>query len=313
MMIATYEDLQPLARSDLVIGRPLPFPIFDRSGDLLLAAGQAVQSEMQLQLLCTRGLYRNPRWHPAVSVPGLRAVRRVEGAVDPDGDVAVTRQIRAATDDALGIQSLKMVSESGTHEYAVRLLGVNPDTSLIVTAPTEDGKLIFVKEGQSFKFQGFFGQSILTFNATIVKVQFAPFPYIHLSWPDAARIKRRHVRQARRAHCKQPCVIYFKRGGNDKQVHGFVINLSVGGAEVVVPNDAPDLSEHLTLAFRIVVDGKRLLVEAGGRIVRGQPEVRADGTHYGIGFADMTDELKLAIHAYIHELLVAQLECPLHV
>ena len=40
--------MQPLARHDVVIGQPLAFSIFDGKGKLLLAQGQVVRSEIQL-------------------------------------------------------------------------------------------------------------------------------------------------------------------------------------------------------------------------------------------------------------------------
>ncbi|MDZ7654065.1 MAG: hypothetical protein U5L03_16700 [Burkholderiaceae bacterium] len=55
-------DLQPVARLDVRVGRPIPFPVYDRSGRLLLAAGQVVTDGKALDALIERGLYANPRW-----------------------------------------------------------------------------------------------------------------------------------------------------------------------------------------------------------------------------------------------------------
>ena len=315
-MLAMREELLPLARTDLMVGRPLSHPVFDRRGELLLAAGQTVQSEAQLQLLCTRGLYHNPRWQtPGVQVaaPPRPETASVAGAGTEPASHALTRVARAATDDAVGIQALKMIPEGGTREFSVRLLGVNPDNTILVSAPTEEGKLIFVKEGQTFRLQGLFGEAVLIFTSSIVKVQFAPFPYLHLSWPDPSRIQRKHVRTARRAHCRLPCVVYIEHASATSSVHGFVLDVSTGGAEIAVPYEAPDLKDKVRLAFRIIVAGRSTLVEHYGQIVRRKPDERTDGVHYGIQFAELPAELELVLHAYILELLVAQLECPLRI
>lgn len=322
------QDLQPLARGDFVVGRPLPYAIYDRNGKLLLAAGQAVQSEAQLQALCMIGLYRNPRWHEG----GVPAVARV-----PEGGKAVMKNANeresvaqeksageayrppvVATDDAVGRQVLKMSTPGSGNEYSVRLLGVNPDTSLIVSAPGIDGKLVFVKEGQVFHFRGFFGHTVQSFDATILKVQFSPYPYLHISWPDPSKIARRRIRSTRRAKCRLPCVIYYRRSGTEKQENGFVSDLSVGGAELWLAQELPGSFEDFRVAFKINVAGQRILIDSGVSALRLKEEMRrtagpqgAQGAHYGMAFESLSDQLQLAIHAYINELLVAQLESPL--
>jgi len=308
------QDLQPLARSDLAIGRALPFPIFDRNGELLLGAGLPVQNEIQLDALCARGLYRNPRWVSPVATDIRPRARVAAPTVDVPTDAPhrSPRAVRIATDDALGIQVLRMSGVDDAREFPVRLLGVNPGTSLIVTAPSEDERLIFVKEGQAFKFQGMFGESALVFVATVVKVQFAPFPYLHLSWPDPSRIQRRTVRSARRAGCRLPCVVYLERGSGTVNVNGFVVNLSQGGAEVVVPFEAPDLKDSVRIAFRVMVAGRSTLFEQQAYVVRRKTEAGAqDGAHYALQFLEVPDDVQFALHAYILELLVEQFECPL--
>lgn len=321
-------DLQPLARGDFVVGRPLSYPIYDRHGKLLLAAGQAVQSEAQLQALCMIGLYRNPRWHEGGggvgrAPEGGKAVMKTameRDAPTPERSSAgeAYRPPVVATDDAVGRQVLKMSTPGSNNEFSVRLLGVNPETSLIVSAPALDGKLVFVKEGQVFHFRGFFGHTVQSFDATILKVQFSPYPYLHISWPDASKISRRRIRSARRAKCRLPCVVYYHRGGAEKQENGFVSDLSVGGAELWLAQELPHSFDNFRVAFKINVSGQRILIESAVTALRLKEEMRkssgpqgVQGAHYGMAFEPLSEYLQLAIHAYINELLVTQLESPL--
>ena len=304
-------DLQPLARGELAVGLPVPYAIYDRRGQLLLAAGQSVQTEDQLNALYLVGLFRNPRWTQEAAEVQARLAAADATSSKPAIEPLSRSQAISATDDTIGRHVLKMSTASGANEYAVRLIGVNPENSVIVSAPTLDGKLIFVKEGQSYNFKGFFGQSILSFSASIIKVQFSPYPYLHLAWPDATKISRRPLRHARRARCRLPTVAYFKVAGSERQVHGFVSDLSTGGAELWVPEELPQTVDNLMVAFKVQVSTHRELVEVGVASLRLKLEKRnMKGAHYGIEFDELGSTAKLAIHAYIHELLVVQLESP---
>ncbi|MEQ6886699.1 HD domain-containing phosphohydrolase [Salicola sp. Rm-C-2C1-2] len=53
-------DLVRLAPGLLTVGKPLPWPVYDRTGNLLVAQGYVIQSEWQLERLYEQGLYEPP-------------------------------------------------------------------------------------------------------------------------------------------------------------------------------------------------------------------------------------------------------------
>lgn len=66
--------MQPLKRGDIKIGTPLPWPVYDGQGALLLKKGYVVQSEAQLDRLFERGLH----------LPGQSGARHHERSHEPD-------------------------------------------------------------------------------------------------------------------------------------------------------------------------------------------------------------------------------------
>jgi len=50
-------NLQPVARSDIRLGEPIPYSVYDRSGMLLLKAGFRINLERHLDILLQSGLY----------------------------------------------------------------------------------------------------------------------------------------------------------------------------------------------------------------------------------------------------------------
>ena len=65
----------PLHERDIVVGRPVPWAVYDKQGHLLLGEGMVVRSEQQRAKLVARGLYRErelavPLRRPAEPPPG---------------------------------------------------------------------------------------------------------------------------------------------------------------------------------------------------------------------------------------------------
>lgn len=54
-------DLVRLAPGLLTVGKPLPWPVYDNTGNLLVAQGYVIQSEWQLERLYERGMYEPPQ------------------------------------------------------------------------------------------------------------------------------------------------------------------------------------------------------------------------------------------------------------
>jgi c-di-GMP-binding flagellar brake protein YcgR len=317
-MASPTSSLQPLAKADIVVGLPLRFPVYDRGGKLLLAAGQVVHNAGQLEALGASGLYRNPRW--ADPQPTVLRRAKSENAYDPritqltiPIDRTSIQGYAIKQEEAGSSWMLRMSSEGAAQEHTVRLLGVNEGQSVIVSAPTEEGKVVFIKEGASYRFKGFFGQSIVIFTTTVAKVCFAPSPYLHLAWPDATRITTRVVRSARRARCNLPVVVYFSKGKEKAQDNGFITDLSVGGADIALRERLPAECDSVRVAFRVQVATKRFMIETMARVIRQKAnasEAATGADHYGIEFLALSDEHSLAVHGLIHELLVEKLECP---
>ncbi len=49
-----------LKENELIVGKPLPWPVYGHDGELLLNKGQSLKNEQQKHILLTRGLFREP-------------------------------------------------------------------------------------------------------------------------------------------------------------------------------------------------------------------------------------------------------------
>ena len=86
----------------------------------------------------------------------------------------------------------------GGTRTTVRLIGLVPGNSLLVTAPEVAGQPLALAEGAQVSARVFAGEDVLAFNSTVQRVCYLPYPYVHLGYPDAMEATpMRHARRAR--------------------------------------------------------------------------------------------------------------------
>jgi c-di-GMP-binding flagellar brake protein YcgR len=313
-------DLQPLARSDIRIGKPIPFPVYDRAGRLLLAAGQVLSDPRTLESLVERGLFVNPRWASSE----LPVAERHVGGADEE-ESAPSPEFRSMPPLAVGATApkkksrllptwrvLRMWSEGGSAEDAmmVKLIGVHEGNSIVITAPERGGSLAFVKEGAAFTFRGFSGELVYEFNASVQRVRFEPYPYLHVAWPKGWQVGKRRLREARRVRAQVPCILYRDPANTDEFVKGVLTDLSTGGASLQLKDSITGLTERVRLAFRLHVAGQQVLFEVDAKPVR-LPVATEDEPSIGLAFHGLDNAQNMALHAYVYLQLVHEMETPL--
>lgn len=310
--------LKVITAADIPFGRLLPFALLDADANILIAAGQAVTPE-QFALLEEFGVYRDADWtttveeeSPSATDFGLPAPHPITAynLADKLADKNKPTVNRAAPKQQDGIQNLRMNYAGSEEGFFVRLYGMVQGQSLIVAAPTQNGQLVFVKEGDNFDFKGFYSRAIYSFTAAIRQVCFQPFPYLHISWPDPSRVNKQIVRQARRIDINLPCTVYV--GENKKRtINGVIRNLSTGGAEVELFGQFAEERGLVRLAFRVPVHGQKFMIEQEVRLMGKRTYEDEPAERFGLAFDNLPYDMVLALHGYIQETLLSRLETPL--
>lgn len=295
------KDLSPLAKGDIEIGKALPFAIFDRAGVLLLAEGQAVSSQKQLDELAEKGLYHNPRWANKFSIqPGKPPVE----------STALPRILPAKQtfEDPFETGSqLKMFALGQSKDpFQVRLIGSIPQAAILVTHPLRDGKCIFTKEGQMWEFQATYGLSLYRFSSMIEKVLLSPHPLLVMSWPHETHLEAQAIRRARRVNCDLPATV---RLNNDKSTEteattAVIDNLSTGGLELVFSKTIVlAIGKTISVAFQIILDDRKYLIECDAEVVSKPRDPGVSSSRYGLVLKSLDDDQFAVIHAFVSERL----------
>lgn len=299
------KDLSPLAKGDVEIGKALPFAIFDRGGVLLLAEGQAVTSQKQLDELAAKGLYHNPRWATKFVIqPGKQ---QIDSSTLP-------RMLPAkqAFEDPFETGSqLKMFAPGQAKDpFHVRLIGSIPQAAILITHPMRDGKCVFTKEGQVWEFQATYGLSIYRFSSMIEKVLLSPHPLIVMSWPHETHLESQAIRRARRVNCDLPASIRLAepKSGDAEPTTAVIDNISTGGVELLFAKAVSlKIGQTISIAFQIILDDRKYVIECDAEVVSKPRDSGPASSSYGFALRSLSDEQFAVIHAFVSDRLIHRL------
>lgn len=198
--------------------------------------------------------------------------------------------------------------------FQVTVIGYVDERSLIITAPTVNGHLLLLREGQQFVVRFLSGIQIVGFNSEVIKVYNNPFSYVHLKPPD--EVEQLNVRNAYRVELGVIASIYkIKRDeqsgdvikpASNEAIAAKITNMSTTGCQVQLMKLLPEDSNELMINAKITVaDQERLLtLEALTRSHR-EVEMEDKTWHiYGLQFGEMDDDKRLLLNCFVYEKIV---------
>ena len=139
--------------------------------------------------------------------------------------------------------------------YSVRLVGALPGASLVVTAPTVNGRVQIVREGQRFTVRALKGERVVGFVAQVIYVALKPYPHLHLEYPD--EVEQIVVRNASRVNAAIPAQVRNTDQPGDQDVFATatVIDLSETGAKIATFEPLAERGALLHVKFQVAVSG----------------------------------------------------------
>lgn len=317
----------PISTSDIDIGKPLPYAVFDGDRKMVLRKGVFVESLEQLEQLAEKGLYRDGRGlegsaaprGEAGEAPGAggvieRSVEKAgEKAVDKTADSArnahAAERVVAFDEIKLGIGDVfqvQMQIEQSESRYYVKLIGYVKGKSVLITTPEADGNLCFVREGQSFVVRFFSGKNAYAFTANVIRTSTIPFPHLHLSYP--AQVRGLVVRSGERVGARLICSVTMHDGVKTRTAAGVVNNISVGGAMLLAREPLGRKGDIVSVKFRILIreiESYLTLDATLCAITRGESGSPDGEFQHGIQFAGLSNEDAIALTAFVYQKMVA--------
>lgn len=299
-------SLVPVRMGDIAIGKPLARAIYDGQGNLLLASGCTIESRSQLDGLIQHGFIRDYGWEqgaPPAKPKESLLIKASRKPVDtPPPEEANSKEVVVAMDDVrwhVGETLYLQQVDNPNIRYSVQLIGFVKNKSIFVTSPMVEGKLEFVRDGQTFVVRAFSGKKAYAFVAAALKSVHVPHPYLHLSYPKELRCTV--VRRGVRVQVKMAAALSLGQPARSAEL---VLNdLSVGGASAVCKQVLGNKGEEGQVRFKVRAADQEEYLTLKVVLRSVAPSDLGDGYKHGFEFLDVSSHDNLILSAYVHQTL----------
>lgn len=288
-----------LRRSDIEIGKPLSWPVFDRHHHLVFKQGHVVETQTEIDGLLAKGLFRERQ---AATAAASRRDGRTGGGESAAGDQPAEQttpfdEIKLAIGDPFQIQAQ---SDQTEPRYYVRLVGYLKGQSVLVTIPEVSGRLCYVREGQAFVVRFFAGKNAYAFTAHVMRSSSIPFPHMHLTYPSMVR--GLVVRAGERVPVRIICSISMRDDTRTVTAAGCMTNLSVSGAMLASKTRLGQKGDLIAIKFRLMIREIEVLTAIDATIRSLAHDETGEFLH-GVQFAGLPNDVAIALTAFVYQKL----------
>jgi c-di-GMP-binding flagellar brake protein YcgR len=298
--------LVPVRASELLVGQPSPWPIYNDMGDLLLARGSMIDTQSQLDGLLEHGLFRNEKWGDepdtdSVPLPKsldvLQKRRRSKGLRPPapsrgQESIVGMDEVRWQIGDAVTLQ----LKEAPEARYSISLIGSLAGKSVLLSAPVKDGKYIHLRDGQIVIVRALSGRRAYAFATSVLKYQNLPYPYLHLACPREVRCTV--IRRDARVEVDLDAFLII---GTAPPAKISLLDISVGGVSGIgnFLGSGKDATGRLRFIVNVAGEERGLDLDVVLRMV----EADADPHYakYGLEFVDVSARDRVILSAFVYQ------------
>lgn len=203
--------------------------------------------------------------------------------------------------------------------HMVKVLGVMPGKSLIISCPTSKGRKIFVREGQLVNVRLMLGTSVCAFSTRVAKSYLEPAAHLHLAYPKY--VETSVVRETVRVETRLICRLEPKPDGETiaENASGIIVDLSAGGAKLISKEDFGSVKQGMSIAMTLQIAGYtqfirvnceirsqeiQMLEQLQSSLVDNDYLSRMDSEYfyvYGVRFDDLDKDIVIPLTAFILE------------
>ncbi len=283
-------ELTPLEISDLKIGQPLPWDLFDQEQKPLLERGYIIRTADELKELGQTPLFRSQE-KSLEEKP-----QKTAQATTKSQPEYVFNDMMLKVGDKLHIKAFRstdQLSDKTNNDFhLVKLIGYLEDQTLIITMPRTDYPLL---DGDQVMARFFCGKCAFSFTVFVDKIIKQPFKYLHLSFPKL--IQGQTIRKSRRIKCIFPAKI------ENNPAPLVITNLSSTGAEIKTTGNIGKPGTAIALSFTVTVYNQEmpLLIQS---IIRSSKKTNEDALIFGLEFAELKPDQLTILNSLINQVLV---------
>lgn len=297
----------PVAASDIVAGRPLPWALYDESGTLLLRQGITPTSQAQAAAIVARNPHRvadgvgeggGPVASPATQARSSSAVPAALSRKSGEPEPIPVDTLPIMPGDGIRLHPVLDMEAS----IAGTLIGQLRGKTVVVALPADvKARAPSPAVGDRLTVKFFSGTALFTFSTRVTAAYAQPLPHLHLEYPKTTMVTR--IRKSLRASVALPGALTWP--GLGKSLPVAIRDLSTGGARLVLEAplaaNAPPL---LTLTFKVkLAEDLEEEIQTSVQVRVAEPQ-KIDGAEchtLGVQFPALSREARLLVTALVYQ------------
>ncbi len=199
------------------------------------------------------------------------------------------------------------ISADSDSRFPVKLLGFIPKCSVIISAPVNNGKTIFLKEEQIVTLRFVVNNAASGFSAKVLSFNSTPKPYIHLEMPQ--NLESVEVRNAVRVNTELAATM-VNETHKSHALKVIVANLSILGGRFTSDKKVALIGDKVSLTATIDLDEMEKIITIDCEI-RNKGELSDTDSKtrywYGFNFIFADDEDRLLLKAFVYQEILRSL------
>jgi c-di-GMP-binding flagellar brake protein YcgR len=300
--MSTIDLFQQIQAQEIAVGTCTPWQVFDARGNLLMDEGIVIESEDLRTYLLEEGYRLTDAARAANKTKASSTTLRAQRPAPKSAIVEQKEEQSQEFDNVrwhIGETMYLQVADNASVRYTVKLIGFIKGKSILVTAPTEDGKGALIRDGQQFIVRAFPGKNAYAFTASAIKSLFSPHPYLHISYPK--QVNCTTIRQGSRA---QVNIIASVTLDYPARIGAAILSdLSIGGTSGVMKVPLGKAGDVGVIKFKVIAADNEEYLSLSIVLRSVAATENQDEFRHGFEFVDLTTQSKLILSAFVHQTL----------
>ena len=304
---------------DIVVGKPLPWPLYDKDRNVLLRRGDIVSDNAHRdELLASGACYELSGEAPGRAGGEGNIFAAEEASSGQSGNKEVERKnytfddMKLKVGDRLNIEipadydfRISAQRQMPNERCVVKVIGFLKGASLLVTAPNTVN--VQLMGGKKVVMRSFTGQNAFGFSCQIERICKVPYEYLHLSFPEV--IQGIVVRKAPRVKARIIATVLGSKSGAEEQISALISDISASGVSLDAKQPLGEKGDILNLSFRMPLHNIDAYLSVKGVIRAIVNNDAADASkvgliRHGIEFQDLQPNDCLILQSMIYQQMI---------
>jgi len=200
--------------------------------------------------------------------------------------------------DTLQIQ----IGDKVEQRYPVRFIGINPQCSVIVSAPiTGKDKIYFVREGQNVTLRFIVKNVVSGFSTRVMLTRGQPYPYLHLEIPK--QVQTVEVRKEVRVETDIDTTVINKTHSSPA-LTAKMLNLSCSGGRIESNAKVALMDNILNITLPLLIDDIERIVTMNCLVSYVKEDEENGKFSYGVNIEEIDEDDSLFLRGFIYQELL---------